>query len=207
VKVDAEDVIPLAHRDQLLSPISRVRVVEWGQVMVANCAVGVAEAALEASTRFTVERPAFGLSLAHLQGIHGRLADMRTQIDAARLLVRHGTARHVASGEGGEILFMSKVFASDMAEQVTLSAMRLHGAWSFAKEYSIERLFRDAQGFLNAGGANDRLRDLIAGPIVGVETLHYDETTRWLLGSGLLDVAGSEAGLADPRAGRAGAGG
>lgn len=126
-------------------------------------AVGTAQAALEAATKYTRERPAFGRRVADFQGVQWMLADMAIDVEAARLLTYQG-ADHADKGLPNlvERVSMAKIYSNEMAMRVTEKALQLFGAVGYSKELPIERHFRDAKMFAIGGGTTQVLRTVVA---------------------------------------------
>jgi alkylation response protein AidB-like acyl-CoA dehydrogenase len=116
-----------------------------GRIGVGAQCVGIAQAAFEEALKYSKERVQFGQPICNFQGIAFKLADMATQIEAARLLVYR--AAHLKSkGEKCNIeASMAKLFASEMANRVVNEAVQIHGGYGYMKEYPVERYFRDAR--------------------------------------------------------------
>ena len=135
---------------------------ETGRINVAARAVGVAQAAFNASIRYAQQRESFGKPIAEHQAIQLKLADMATKIQAARLLVYDAANK---KDEGGRIDLesgMAKLFASEMCGEVTMEAMRIHGGYGFIKESPVERYYRDAPLMIIGEGTNEVMRLVIA---------------------------------------------
>ena len=136
---------------------------EIGRINVASRAVGVATAAYEAALRYARDRHAFGQPIASFQAIQLKLADMATEIQAARLLTYWAAARSEAtSGRVDLEAGMAKMFASEVALKCALEAMRIHGAYGYSAEFTVERLYRDAPLMAIGEGTNDVQRLVIA---------------------------------------------
>ena len=116
-----------------------------GRIGIAAQALGIAQGAYELSVAYAKEREAFGKPIAQHQAIAFKLADMATEIEAARLLV-HKAARLKDAGEDYTMAgSMAKLFASEVAMRHTVEAVQVHGGYGFVKEYHVERLMRDAK--------------------------------------------------------------
>ncbi len=136
--------------------------IELGRVNIAARALGIAVSAFEHSIRYAQEREAFGKPIANHQLIQAKLAQMATKIRAAELLMLDA-ARMKDSGERADLeAGMAKLFATEMAEEVTLDAMRIHGGYGYSQEYPIERLYRDAPLLLIGEGSNEIQQLIIA---------------------------------------------
>jgi alkylation response protein AidB-like acyl-CoA dehydrogenase len=118
---------------------------DGGRIGIAAQAVGVMEAALEASARYARERHAFGQPIAGHQAIRFALADMRTACDAARLLVMRAAFRKEQGLSYGREAAMAKLFAAEAAQRAVLQAVQIHGGYGYTAEFPVERLVRDAR--------------------------------------------------------------
>ncbi|MGI8715112.1 MAG: acyl-CoA dehydrogenase family protein [Solirubrobacteraceae bacterium] len=134
---------------------------ELGRVNVAARGVGIAQRALELALRYSQERRAFGKPIAEHQAIQFKLADMATQVDAARLLTQRA-ARLKDAGERSDIeAGMAKLFASEAGRFCVEECLRIHGGYGYSKEYEIERLYRDAPLLLIGEGTSEIQRMVI----------------------------------------------
>jgi butyryl-CoA dehydrogenase len=122
---------------------------DGGRIGIAAQAVGIATEAFEAAVRYAQARRAFGKAISDFQAIRFYLADMATEIDAARLLTRRAAAaKDAAKGGKGRYSMeaaIGKLFAAEMAQRVTTKALQIHGGYGYTKEYPVERNFRDAR--------------------------------------------------------------
>jgi alkylation response protein AidB-like acyl-CoA dehydrogenase len=129
--------------------------IEVGRVNVSARAIGVAQRAFEEAIRYAQERETFGRPIAHHQAIQFKLAEMATQIEAARLLMMNA-AQKKDRGERTDLeAGMAKLFASEMAMFVTTEALRIHGGYGYSKEFTVERLYRDAPFFIIGEGTSE----------------------------------------------------
>jgi alkylation response protein AidB-like acyl-CoA dehydrogenase len=136
---------------------------EIGRINVASRAVGVATAAYEAALKYAKDRHAFGQPIANFQAIQLKLADMATEIQAARLLTYWAAARsQAADGRVDLEAGMAKMYASEVALRCALESMRIHGAYGYSAEFVVERLYRDAPLMAIGEGTNDVQRLVIA---------------------------------------------
>jgi alkylation response protein AidB-like acyl-CoA dehydrogenase len=134
---------------------------ELGRVNVAARGVGLAQRALELALRYAQERRAFGKPIAEHQAIQFKLADMATQVEAARLLTRQA-ARMKDAGERSDIeAGMAKLFASETGRLCAEECLRIHGGYGYSKEYEIERIYRDAPLLLIGEGTSEIQRMVI----------------------------------------------
>jgi alkylation response protein AidB-like acyl-CoA dehydrogenase len=118
---------------------------DGGRIGIASQAVGIAQGALDAAVRFAKERVQFGKPIAAFQAIQFMLADMATEIDAARLLTWRAAAMKMAKVPYSKESAMCKLFAAEVAERVTNKAVQIHGGYGYTKDYPVERFFRDAK--------------------------------------------------------------
>lgn len=116
-----------------------------GRIGIGTQALGIARAAFEAARKYATEREAFGQSISNFQAIQHFLADMATDIDAARLLVWHAAWRKDQGMNFGKQAAMAKLFASETAHWVTDKAVQIFGGYGYIKDYPVERYFRDAK--------------------------------------------------------------
>jgi alkylation response protein AidB-like acyl-CoA dehydrogenase len=142
---------------------------EVGRINIAARAVGIAQAALDAAIAYAKERHAFGQPIGAFQAIQLKLADMATELQAARLLTWWAASRtdagHRADMEAG----MAKLFASEVAIKASLESMRIHGGYGYSTELDIERLYRDAPLMAIGEGTNDIQRLVIAKALLREE--------------------------------------
>jgi alkylation response protein AidB-like acyl-CoA dehydrogenase len=134
---------------------------EVGRVNVAARGVGIAQRALELALKYSQERKTFGKEIAQHQAIQFKLADMATQVDAARLLTQRA-ARLKDAGERSDLeAGMAKLFASEAGRFCVEESFRIHGGYGYSKEYEIERLYRDAPLLLIGEGTSEIQRMVI----------------------------------------------
>jgi alkylation response protein AidB-like acyl-CoA dehydrogenase len=134
---------------------------EVGRVNVAARGVGIAQRALELALKYSQERKAFGKPIAQHQAIQFKLADMGTQVDAARLMTLRA-ARLKDAGERSDLeAGMAKLFASEAGRFCVEECLRIHGGYGYSKEYEIERLYRDAPLLLIGEGTSEIQRMVI----------------------------------------------
>ena len=122
-----------------------MKTLEGGRIGIASQALGIAQGAYELSLKYSKQRKTFGKSISQHQAIAFKLADMATDIEAARLLVQKSAFQKDNSKPYGLSSSMAKLFASEMAMKHTLEAVQIHGGYGFVKEYHVERLMRDAK--------------------------------------------------------------
>jgi len=134
---------------------------EVGRANVAARGVGIAQRALELALRYSQQRRTFGKPIAEHQAIQFKLADMATQVEAARLLT-YKAARMKDAGQRSDLeAGMAKLFASEAGRFCVEEAFRIHGGYAYSKEYEIERLYRDAPLLLIGEGTSEIQRMVI----------------------------------------------
>jgi alkylation response protein AidB-like acyl-CoA dehydrogenase len=139
---------------------------ETGRIQVASRALGVGRAALEDSLRYAQERETFGQPIWKHQSIGNYLADMATKLTAARQLTLYA-AREADAGRRVDMeAGMAKLFASETAMEIAMSAVRIHGGYGYSTEFDVERYFRDAPLMIVGEGTNEIQRNVIAAQLV-----------------------------------------
>lgn len=116
-----------------------------GRIGVAALSVGIAQAALEESTKYAKDRVAFGKPIAEFQAIEHKLANMATEIECARLLTLRAAAMKDAGKQIGSFASMAKLYASETANRVCAEAVQIHGGNGFSRHYNVEKYYRDAR--------------------------------------------------------------
>ncbi|MGH3250870.1 MAG: acyl-CoA dehydrogenase family protein [Trebonia sp.] len=139
---------------------------ETGRIQVASRALGVAQAAFDDALRYAQERESFGKPIWKHQAIGNYLADMATKVTAARQLILHAAERSDSGQRSDMEAGMAKLFASEMAMQVALDAVRIHGGYGYSTEFDVERYFRDAPLMIVGEGTNEIQRNVIASQLV-----------------------------------------
>ena len=122
-----------------------MKTLEGGRIGIAAQALGIAQACLDASTRYAKERKAFDHPIAELQAIQFKIADMATSVEAARMLVYRAAFMKDSGSSFGQEAAMAKLFASKIAVQAALEAIQIHGGYGYVREYLVERYLRDAK--------------------------------------------------------------
>lgn len=139
---------------------------ETGRIQVASRALGVASAALEDALAYAQQRRSFGKPIWKHQSVGNLLADMATKLTAARQLTRHAAECFDAGGRCDMEAGMAKLYASEVAMEIALDAMRVHGGYGYSTEFDLERYFRDAPLMILGEGSNEILRNVIASQLV-----------------------------------------
>jgi hypothetical protein len=140
---------------------------EAGRIGIAAQSVGMARAALEAAVKYAKERVAFDVPIVGHQAVAFRLADMATQIEAARQLVLHAASLKDAGQPCLKEASMAKLFASTMAERVCSDAIQIHGGYGYVSDFPVERIYRDVRVTQIYEGASDIQRLVIARAVAG----------------------------------------
>ena len=139
---------------------------ECGRINIAARALGVAQAAYDAALDYSRQRQAFGRPISDFQAIQLKLADMATELQAARLIV-YWAASKADRGERNDMESgMAKLFASEVALKASMESMRIHGGYGYSTEFIVERLYRDAPLMCIGEGTNDIMRTVIARQLV-----------------------------------------
>jgi len=147
--------------------IATMKTFDMSRPGVAAQAVGIAQGALELAVKYAKQRHQFGKSISSFQGIQWMIADMATQVEAARAIV-YATARMVDAGikDVGRESAMAKMYASDTAMKVTVDALQIFGGYGYMKDYPIEKYVRDAKITQIYEGTNQIQRNIIALEII-----------------------------------------
>lgn len=136
---------------------------DGGRLNVATCSVGTAAAALDAARRYAAERKQFGQAISEFQGVQFKLADMATELVAARQMVRLGAARLDAKHpEATTYCAMAKRLATDLGFRICNEALQIHGGYGYIREYPLERHVRDVRVHQILEGTNEIMRVIIA---------------------------------------------
>ncbi|ORW90160.1 acyl-CoA dehydrogenase [Mycobacterium szulgai] len=139
---------------------------ETGRIQVAARALGVATAALEDALDYAQHRESFGKPIWQHQSVGNYLADMATKLTAARQLTRYAAERYDSGQRCDMEAGMAKLFASEVAMEIALNAVRIHGGYGYSTEYDVERYFREAPLMIVGEGTNEIQRNVIAGQLV-----------------------------------------
>lgn len=143
-----------------------MRGLEVGRIQVAARALGVGQAALEAAVAYAQQRETFGQPIWKHQSVGNLIADMATQLRAARLLTVDAADRFDSGARCDLEAGMAKLFASETAMKVALDAMRVHGGYGYSQEFDVERYFRDAPLMILGEGTNEIQRNVIAAQVI-----------------------------------------
>ncbi len=140
---------------------------DGGRIGIASQSVGLAQAALDAAVSYAKERVQFGKAISQFQGIRWMIADMATQIEAARLLTFNAAAMKDRGENFSAAASMAKVFASEMANKVAYKALQIHGGYGYIQDFPVERYYRDARVFTIYEGTSEIQRMVIANHVIG----------------------------------------
>lgn len=136
---------------------------DGGRINIATCSIGAAQGALNAAQRYLHERHQFGRPLADFQALQFKLADMATELVAARQMVRLAASKLDAGHADASVYCaMAKRFATDIGFEVCNQALQIHGGYGYIREYPLERLLRDARVHQILEGTNEIMRVIIA---------------------------------------------
>ena len=140
---------------------------EAGRIGIAAQCLGMARAALEAAVKYAQERESFGKPIFEHQAVNFRLADMATQLEAARQLVWHAASLKDAGRPCLKEASMAKLFASEMAERVCSDAIQVHGGYGYVTDFPVERIYRDVRVCQIYEGASDIQKLVIGRALAG----------------------------------------
>ena len=154
--IRSSDTVSLAFQDVRVPVANRIgeegfgfklamRTLDGGRIGIASQAVGIAQACLDAAVKYSKERKAFDHPISQLQAIQFKIADMATEIDAARLLTLQAAALKDSGERYTQHAAMAKLYASKTAVKCALEAIQIHGGYGYIREYHVERYLRDAK--------------------------------------------------------------
>jgi alkylation response protein AidB-like acyl-CoA dehydrogenase len=144
-----------------------LQALDTGRMGIAAQALGIAQAAFDEAVRYAKERRQFGVPIAKHQAIQMMIADMATQIDAARLMVYRAAVMNNQGKALSKVAAMAKLFASETASTVTDLAVQIHGGYGYSKSYPVERYYRDARVTRIYEGTSEIQRVVIARNVLG----------------------------------------
>ncbi len=142
--------------------VDALRILDGGRISIAALALGVAQGAYEAALKYSKQRKQFSRFISEFQAIQNKLADMATEIDAARLLTQRAAWLKDSGASVNKESSMAKLFASETAVRVTNEAVQIHGGYGFTKDYPVEKFFRDAKLCTIGEGTSEIQRLVIA---------------------------------------------
>jgi len=147
--------------------VNTMQVLEGGRIAMAAMAVGIAQGALDQALMYMKQRSAFGKTLAEFNGLQGIIADMGTEVEAARLLTLRAAVLKDRGRPAKVAASMAKVFASEVAMKAATKSLQIHGGAGYITEFPIERMFRDAKLTEIGEGTSEVQRMVIAREILG----------------------------------------
>lgn len=142
--------------------INSMKILEGGRISIAACSVGLAQGCLDACLKYSQERKQFGKTLADFQATQFKLAEMATNIEAARMLTFRAAAMKDAGIPNTKEAAMAKLFASEIAEKASSEAVQIFGGYGFIKEYPVEKFYRDVKLLTIGEGTSEIQRIVIA---------------------------------------------
>lgn len=138
-----------------------------GRIGIAALSVGLGQAALDEAASYALQRQQFGRPIADNQGLRWMIADMATDVEAARLLVLNAAAKKDLGRRCSKEAAMAKLFASEMANRVTGQAVQIHGGYGYTREFPVERFYRDARVLTIYEGTSQIQKIVIANEVLG----------------------------------------
>ena len=164
-------------KDNLLGKVGEgfkiaMMTLDGGRIGIASQALGIAQGALDETVKYTKERKQFGKAIAKFQNTQFQMADLKTKIEAARLLVRSAAFREDEHTVNPKVNFsadaaMAKLYAAEVAMEVTTKCVQFHGGYGYTREYPVERMMRDAKITEIYEGTSEVQRMVIAGKLFG----------------------------------------
>ena len=148
--------------------VDAMRTLDGGRISIAALALGIGRGALDASVKYVGQRRQFGKAIAEFQGIQWKLADMATELDAARLLTQRAAVLKDAGRKVTRESSMAKLFASEVAVSICEQAVQLFGGYGFIKDYPVEKFYRDVKLCTIGEGTSEIQRMVIAREILKV---------------------------------------
>ena len=143
-----------------------MQILDGGRISIAALSVGIAQAALDHSIKYAKQRKQFGKPLSDFQGIQFKIADMATEVEAARLLTYKAA---ILRDDGKDFKFaasMAKYYASEIATKATNEAIQIHGGYGFIKEFPVEKLYRDVKLTTIGEGTSEVQKMIMARTLV-----------------------------------------
>jgi len=148
--------------------VDAMRTLDGGRISIAALALGIGRGALDASVKYVKQRRQFGKAIAEFQGIQWKLADMATELDAARLLTLRAAVLKDAGRRVTQESAMAKLYASEVAVRICDEAVQLHGGYGFIKDYPVEKFYRDVKLCTIGEGTSEIQRMVIGREILNV---------------------------------------
>jgi alkylation response protein AidB-like acyl-CoA dehydrogenase len=158
VEVPAENLIGKEHEGfkQVM------KILDGGRIAIAALSLGIAQGALDASIKYSKQRKQFGKHLSEFQATQFKIADIATEIEAARLLIYKAATMKDAGENINMAASMAKLFASEVAVRATNEAVQIHGGYGFLKDFPVEKLYRDVKLVTIGEGTSEVQRMIIA---------------------------------------------
>ena len=147
--------------------INSMKILDGGRISIAALAVGIARGAYEAALKYSKERRQFGRAICEFEAIQFYLAEMATEIDAARLLTERAAAAKDAGREVTRLSAMAKYYASEIAVRATDRALQIHGGYGFIKDFPVEKFYRDVKLCTIGEGTTEIQKLVIAKSLLG----------------------------------------
>lgn len=158
VEVPAENLLG----DEGMGFVDTMKVLDGGRVGIAALSVGIARGALEESLQYSMERKQFGTAIGNFQYLEGKMVDMATETEAARLLTLRAAWLRDNDKSFSTEASMAKLFASELSVRASLEAVQIHGGYGYTKEYHVERFLRDSKLMTIGEGTSEVQRLIIA---------------------------------------------
>ena len=152
--------------------VDALRILDGGRISIAALSVGIAQGAYEAALRYSKQRKQFGRFISEFQAIQHKLADMATEIDAARLLTLRAAWMKDAGLDVNKESAMAKLFASEIAVRVCNEAVQIHGGYGFLKDYPVEKFYRDVKLCTIGEGTSEIQKLVIARQLLKSDPSH-----------------------------------
>ena len=157
-------------KENLLGPLGKgftiaMKTLDGGRIGIASQALGIAQGAMDETVKYTKERKQFGKAIAQFQNTQFQMADLKTKVEAARLLVRSAAWKKDMGLPYSPDAAMAKLFAAETAMEVTTKAVQFHGGYGYTREYPVERMMRDAKITEIYEGTSEVQRMVIAGQL------------------------------------------
>jgi alkylation response protein AidB-like acyl-CoA dehydrogenase len=152
--------------------VDSLRILDGGRISIAALSVGIAQGAYEAALRYSKQRKQFGRFISEFQAVQNKLADMATEIDAARLLTLRAAWMKDQGANVNKESSMAKLYASEAAVRATNEAVQIHGGYGFIKDYPVEKFYRDVKLCTIGEGTSEIQRMVIARQLLKSEHSH-----------------------------------
>jgi len=152
--------------------VDSLRILDGGRISIAALSVGIAQGAYEAALHYSKQRKQFGRFISEFQTVQNKLADMATEIDAARLLTLRAAWLKDQGASVNKESSMAKLYASEAAVRATNEAVQIHGGYGFIKDYPVEKFYRDVKLCTIGEGTSEIQRMVIARQLLKSEHSH-----------------------------------